>query len=457
MKSRSSMTMHEGYLRRVLADGARRFRYRSGVGRLLGQPDAAYATDFAPDLTPGFAFPHPVWKSNTVSRLPDGAFEPVPFEPVPFQPRPVESAPGPAQPARQKPGQMKPGPMDPAESDASRPPVDEGMGTLPAEASAGWMAGLSGGRPLDNGRQPGPESRKGGGGTPEHARKDSRMKPLIGNKSGQSALNIPGYTEQRTSRAMAAAAGSPGPHPDSPSAPPAGAFGEGVLPASAFDNGVLNAGTFDDGAPGWRPAVLLGQHPAPGEQQLEGTFHGEPASGAGGGFLRSPMMAPPDVPRGFEPQRPYVLGVGESAAVEPDAALHRAQVGQESDFTPAQAQFLPDLMIGSQAGVRAAVDLGSELVHRDGALAEPRQRTANTVRGSSGSSVQGVPRPDLSYVGPAEAEASYGDELDPTALPPRQPVPQVPEVPATGEESHSGSPAFWERRHVRRWQTGLLR
>jgi hypothetical protein len=456
------MTMHEGYLHRVLADGVRRFSYRSGVGRLLGQPDAMYAVDFAPDLTPGFAFPHPVWKSDAVYRLRGRAFGPVPFEPVPFHPGPLEPAPGSVQPARQKPGSM-----DPAESDASRPPVDEGTRTLPAETYERWMAGLSGGQPLDNGRQPRPESRTGGGGTPEHARKESRMKPLIDNKSGRSALKIPGYTAQRTSRAVAAAAGFSGPHPDSPSAPPAGAFGDGVRPAGAFDDGMLPAGALDDGmlpagalddvGPGWRPAVLPGQHPAPGGEQLESNFPSEPASGAGGGFMLSPMMAPKDVPRGFEPLGPYVLWAAESAAVGPAAALHRAPVGHESDFTSAEARFLPDRMIGNQSAGRAEVDLSAAPVGRDGALAELSQRTANAVRGSSGRPVRGVPRPGLSYVGPAEAQASYGDDQDPTALPPRQHVPQVLEVPATGEESRSGSPAFWERRHLRRWQTGLLR
>ena len=440
MRSRSSMMMHEGYLRRVLADGARRFRYRSGVGRLLGQPDAAYAIDFAPDLTPGFAFPHPVWRSNAVSRLPDGAFEPVPFEPAPFQPGPVEREP-------QEAGRMEPEPMDPAESDAGRPPADKRSGTLPADTSAAWMVGLSGGRPLDNDRQPLTESRPGGGDPPVHAHKDPGAKPLVGNKPGRSALIIPGSTEQRTSHAHAAATGASGLCPGYPS----------TLPARAFDDGVHPVGAFDDVGPGRPPAVLPGHHPAHGQEQPEGTFHGKPAPGASGGFPPSPMLAPPDVPRGFEAPRPGVLGPAESAVVQPAAALYRTPVGQKSDFTPAQARFLPDLMSGNQAAARAAVDPSVAPARRDGALAEGSLRAANAGRGSSGRPVQGVPRPDLSHVGSAEAEASHGDGQDSTALPPRQPVPQVLGVPAMGEDSRSGSPAFWERRHLRRWQTGLLR
>lgn len=429
MRSRNSMTVHEGYLQRVLADGARRFRYRSGVGRLLGLPDGAYM-DFAPDLAPGFAFPHPVWKSNVISRLPDGAFGPVPFEPVLFQPGPVERV-------TQEAGRMEPEPMDPAQSDAGRPPVDKRTGSLPAETSASWMAGLSGGRPLDNDRQPRPESRPDGRGTPEHARRDRGAKPLVDNKSGRSALILPGSTERRTSHANASAIGSSGPYPLSPSTFPSGAF--------------------DDVGHAWRPAVLPGGHPAHGEEQPEGTFQGKPASDASGRFLPSTMLAPPDVPRGFEPPRPPVLGPAESAVVQPAAALHCTPAGQEWDFAPAQARFLPDLMIANQSPVRAEIGLSAEPARRDGALAEPSHATANAGRGSSGRPVRGVSRPDPSHVRPAEAAASYADEQDLTVLSPRQPVPQVLEVPTMGGDSRNDNPAFWERRHLRRWQTGLLR
>ena len=37
------------------------------------------------------------------------------------------------------------------------------------------------------------------------------------------------------------------------------------------------------------------------------------------------------------------------------------------------------------------------------------------------------------------------------------PVPDVVQILPAGEEIHGGAPAFWTRRHVRRWQIGLLR
>lgn len=51
-----------GYLRRVLADGARPFRYRGGVRALLGEPDSPgllRATPPAPQ--PQFSYPRPAW------------------------------------------------------------------------------------------------------------------------------------------------------------------------------------------------------------------------------------------------------------------------------------------------------------------------------------------------------------------------------------------------------------
>jgi hypothetical protein len=44
------------------------------------------------------------------------------------------------------------------------------------------------------------------------------------------------------------------------------------------------------------------------------------------------------------------------------------------------------------------------------------------------------------------------DELDPQPAPP-------PEPQSSGDQGagYGGSPAFWERRYLRRWQTGLVR
>ncbi|MFD1213400.1 hypothetical protein ACFQ36_15265, partial [Arthrobacter sp. GCM10027362] len=46
------------------------------------------------------------------------------------------------------------------------------------------------------------------------------------------------------------------------------------------------------------------------------------------------------------------------------------------------------------------------------------------------------------------------DEPDPPVV---LPEPQLPVVHAPGANTPDGSPAFWERRYLRRWQTGLLR
>ena len=349
---------------------------------------------------------------------------------------------------------MEPEPMDPAESDAGRPPADKRSGTLPADTSAAWMVGLSGGRPLDNDSQPLTESRPGGGDPPVHAHKDPGAKPLVGNKPGRSALIIPGSTERRTSHAHAPATGSSGPYPGFPSALPARAFDDGVHPGRGVRRRRRRSTT---SAPDGRPPCCLDITPPTVRNSWKAPSMANLPSGAGGGFLPSPMMAPPDVPRGFEPPRPYVLGPAESAVVQPAAALHGTPVGQESDFTPAQARFLPDLMIGNQAAARAAVDPSAEPVRRDGALAEPSQRAAMQGGGVRADRCRAFPARTCLTSGLQRRRHRYGDEQDPTALPPRQPVPQVLEVPAMGEDSRSGSPAFWERRHLRRWQTGLLR
>ena len=63
----------EGYLAGVLADGARVFRYRSGVAWLLGQPDAV-GPEPVPARMPGGGFAYP--RAHGQSRLNDSAASP---------------------------------------------------------------------------------------------------------------------------------------------------------------------------------------------------------------------------------------------------------------------------------------------------------------------------------------------------------------------------------------------
>jgi hypothetical protein len=49
----------------------------------------------------------------------------------------------------------------------------------------------------------------------------------------------------------------------------------------------------------------------------------------------------------------------------------------------------------------------------------------------------------------------FGEPLPPqSAIPP---VPDVVQILPAGDESYGGATAFWTRRHMRRWQLGLLR
>ena len=41
--------------------------------------------------------------------------------------------------------------------------------------------------------------------------------------------------------------------------------------------------------------------------------------------------------------------------------------------------------------------------------------------------------------------------------PPWRPVPDVVQILPAAEEIYGGATAFWTRRHMRRWQIGLLR
>lgn len=64
----------EGYLREVLADGARLFRYRESIRSLLGQPPTAGVAPFPPSPAPParLSYPRPVWIGEI--EVPDGLF-----------------------------------------------------------------------------------------------------------------------------------------------------------------------------------------------------------------------------------------------------------------------------------------------------------------------------------------------------------------------------------------------
>ena len=61
----------DGYLRRVLADGARPFRYRGGVRALLGEPDSpGLLRATLPAPRPQFSYRRPAWTGEI--EVPDG-------------------------------------------------------------------------------------------------------------------------------------------------------------------------------------------------------------------------------------------------------------------------------------------------------------------------------------------------------------------------------------------------
>ncbi|MCG2622431.1 hypothetical protein LVY72_10955 [Arthrobacter sp. I2-34] len=401
----------EGYLGRVLAGGARPFRYRSGAARLLG----AAGTDgpcLVPVRMPGLVFAY-------LRRAPDGAR---------YQPE-AGTWVSPAWP----PDSLA---LAPEESlSAGLEPEDGYIPSPPLPPSAGRAGD-------------GPDLR--GGNHPDAWQPAPAREPATGLPS----ILVPGHTPGGRPKPAGTAPDPFTARPPGPQVPDAASDDAGPdrYPVPPRPSG---------GAAG--PAGTGGPLPGAGRQV---PVSGAPGAPTPGTPLRGALQ--PDAQPGSSGLGRRPPAAGAATAAWPELASQPAQPGPGPEpgagpaaWAAAGTAGRPGLPVpvpgtGPVPGLRARLVDGAP--GRPASAAVPDQPVARAAGAGPAQPDPGrstawlpdpEPRPPLSPERP--------DLPDDDGLVPPAPLPEAQAPGYRAGDAWGGSPAFWERRFLRRWQTGVLR
>lgn len=390
------MTAPDGYLRAILADGARPVRHRGGVRELLGVvPDAGVRVSF-PSIPRGVGF---------VYRRQSDEYAPTRPAVSPWQVEEVDDPFGSDGPDRTWPQLRGPDPVAFSGTHTE-------SSTMHSQAGSSVTA------------EPQPPARRAGDEPPPS---ESAPAPPPGTLSGP-VIAVPGITTR----------------PNPPASPAPSRSGPVVAePETIADGGPA--------APRSEPGARRSGHgTAVAEPGARRSGPGEVGPGPGGadapGAYRAVEEARRDGPAG--PQRPGPAASFSAAAVPTRPAPARPALARPG---PAGTAEYPDAVpvTGARPGVSGSVPR---------AAAMTRAAAPGAVPPRASSATEPLPRPPGRRTAPPAPPADWpapGEQPVPSAPIPPPPPPVV--VAAEPPPGTVGPAAFWERRHVGRLRARNLR